>query len=136
MVRPLCGYVGDFVCFNSICLYMDDMSGLTIFLCTLYFIVKNLPINFLSAIDTSGYCKTGSMNLIFYSLYTSYSRDGIIHSSFEMECISITFISLLLNTLYIILVVLCFLYMEDGVIMDSSILSLTTSQRRQSACAL
>lgn len=115
---------------------MDDMSGLTIFLCTLYFIVKNLPINFLSAIDTSGYCKTGSMNLIFYSLYTSYSRDGIIHSSFEMECISITFISLLLNTLYIILVVLCFLYMEDGVIMDSSILSLTTSQRRQSACAL
>lgn len=50
---------------------MDDKSGLIVFLWSLSLTgKKNLPVLFVSFIITSGYCKTGSMNLVFYSLDT------------------------------------------------------------------
>lgn len=92
VASTVCVYVGGFICFNCIFLYTDDKSGLTIFLCSLCFILKNLPVNFVSIIDTSGIVKQAAGILFFILLTLAHSRDGIILSSFEMECMSLTFI--------------------------------------------
>lgn len=92
VASTVCVYAGGFVCFNCIFLYTDDKSGLTIFLCSLYFMLKNLPVNFVSIIDTSGIVKQAAGILFFILLTLAHSRDGIILSSFEMECMSLTFI--------------------------------------------
>lgn len=92
VASTVCVYVGSFVCFNCIFLYTDEKSGLTIFLCSLCFILKNLPVNFVGIIDTSGIVKQAAGILFFILLTLAHSRDGIILSSFEMECMSLTFI--------------------------------------------
>lgn len=94
----------------------------------------------MSFIITSGCCRTGSMNLVFYSLDTCLQQrwNNTFHTWNWMHVLDIYLylVQLLLNLPYLILLHLCYLYMEDRVILDSSVLFLTTSQRMQSTCSL
>lgn len=84
-----------------------------------------------------GIVKQAQWILFSILLIHAYSRDRIINCIFETGYVSfrpvlVYLIQLLLNLLYLILLCLCYLYMEDRVIWDSCILFLTSLQRMQS----
>lgn len=84
-----------------------------------------------------GIVKQAQWILFSILLIHAYSRDRIINCIFETGYVSfrpvlVHLIQLLLNLSYLILLCLCYLYMEDRVIWDSCILFLTSLQTMKS----
>lgn len=79
--------------------------------------IPHLLVHFVSFIITSGYCKTGSMNLIFYCLDTClqqrWNNKYHIWNWMHITFIYLYLIQLLLSPPYLILLHLCYLYVED-----------------------